>query len=57
MSIRFASEVPWSRTAGGRQLAAPVVNGHLGRAAAGTAMAMCVVAFGYACDVTSRRSS
>jgi len=48
MSIRFANDVLDARTADGRQLTGPVVNEHLVRAAAGTTMMLCVVAFGYA---------
>jgi hypothetical protein len=48
MSNRFASSVLEARTAGGRQVAAPVVNEHVARAAAGLTMAIGVVAFAYA---------
>jgi hypothetical protein len=44
----FANDVLEGRTAGGRQVIAPVVNEHVVRAAAGTTMAMGAVAFAYA---------
>jgi hypothetical protein len=48
MSNRFANDVLEGRTAGSRQLVAPVVNEHQVRAAAGLTMAMGAVAFAYA---------
>ena len=44
----FANDVLEGRTAGGRRVAAPVVNEHQVRAAAGTTMAIGAVAFAYA---------
>ena len=44
----FSGDTLGSRTAGGRQLVAPVVNEHQVRAAAGTTMAIGAVAFAYA---------
>ena len=48
MSNQFANDVLEGRTAGGRQVVAPVVNEYLVRAAAGTTMAIGAVAFAYA---------
>lgn len=48
MSNLFAHDVLEGRTTAGRQVVAPVVNEHQVRAAAGTTMALGVVAFAYA---------
>ncbi len=48
MSKQLANDSLLGRTAGGRQLTAPVVNEHQVRATAGTTMMLGVVAFAYA---------
>ncbi len=48
MSHQLANDILLGRTVRGRQVAAPVVNEHLVRAAAGLTMAAGAVAFAYA---------